>query len=226
MAICTLSGRYVFVAIVAACFALTTNHTSLVGVTVINFINTYIAQQKGLNMKGGQNFRELQDKKKAQVEDVYIHQPVCMVCNRKCEGFYARFGESGTCDSKCMKVQDTKPVYPGHSSEDYERKYNLWNATTAKKISNSFGVLSLTAGRTARSPASTAVREKYMQVLVQVHMLNHELSPRQFFRAAYQRFFSKDITEPALVSDISTFDKTGKVPNYLTDYLLSVYGAQ
>ena len=76
-------------------------------------------------MKGGQNLRELQDKKKAQVDDAWIHQPVCMVCNRKCEGYHGRWGTSGSCDSACEKVQVNKYPYPGHTAEDYERKHNL-----------------------------------------------------------------------------------------------------
>lgn len=50
---------------------------------------------------------------------------VCMICSKKIEGFYARFGNEGTCSRKCMKVQDSKPLYPDHTAEDFERRFNL-----------------------------------------------------------------------------------------------------
>lgn len=43
----------------------------------------------------------------------------CMICDKSVEGFYARFGDSGVCSGKCMKVQDQKPRYPGHSEEEF-----------------------------------------------------------------------------------------------------------
>ena len=65
-----------------------------------------------------------------------------------------------------------------------------------------------------------------MQALAQVHMAHHALSPRQFFRAAYQRFFKKDISDLALANDLKQFDESGKVPNYLVDFLIAIYGVQ
>lgn len=50
---------------------------------------------------------------------------VCMVCNVRVEGFYARFGDGGTCSKKCMKVQDEKPKYPDHPAEAFEALHNL-----------------------------------------------------------------------------------------------------
>jgi len=75
-------------------------------------------------MRNGQNLRDLQDKKKAQQEESWIHQPICCVCNRKCEGYHGRWGETGTCDSACEKVQAAKYPYPGHTAEDFERKHH------------------------------------------------------------------------------------------------------
>lgn len=43
----------------------------------------------------------------------------CMVCDKPIEGFYARFGDQGTCNRTCMKVQDAKPKYPGHTEEEF-----------------------------------------------------------------------------------------------------------
>lgn len=76
-------------------------------------------------MKNGQNLRDLQDKRKAQVEEAWIHQPVCMVCNKSVEGFYARFGTIGVCNRECMKVQDAKPKYEQHTEKEFLKRFNL-----------------------------------------------------------------------------------------------------
>ena len=70
-------------------------------------------------MKGGQNFRDIQQKKKEQVLEDWIHQPICCICNRKCEGYHGRWGDSGSCDSACEKVQAAKEKYPGHTEDEY-----------------------------------------------------------------------------------------------------------
>jgi hypothetical protein len=70
-------------------------------------------------MKGGQNFREMQSKKKEKEDAQWIHQPICCVCGRKCEGYYGRWGDSGSCNSACEKVQLAKPRYPGHSESEF-----------------------------------------------------------------------------------------------------------
>lgn len=49
----------------------------------------------------------------------------CMVCDESVEGFYARYGERGTCSGKCMKVQELQPKYPGHGEEAFMGKFNL-----------------------------------------------------------------------------------------------------
>ena len=43
----------------------------------------------------------------------------CMVCDKPIEGFYARFGDQGTCGRICMNVQDAKPKYPDHTEEQF-----------------------------------------------------------------------------------------------------------
>ena len=70
-------------------------------------------------MKGGQNLHDLQQKKKKAVEEMWIHQPICCICKRKCEGYHGRWGDTGTCDATCEAVQTAKPKYPGHSEEDF-----------------------------------------------------------------------------------------------------------
>jgi len=65
-------------------------------------------------VKNGQNLRDLQQAKKD--AEGWVKQPVCMVCEKACEGYYGRHGDSGTCSGKCEKVQDAKPKYPGHET--------------------------------------------------------------------------------------------------------------
>lgn len=72
-------------------------------------------------MKGGQNLRDLQHKKKEEADKAWIHPCVCCVCGKSCEGYYGRYGDGGVCSSKCMREHVLKPKYPGHSAEDYER---------------------------------------------------------------------------------------------------------
>ena len=47
---------------------------------------------------------------------------VCMICDKKVEGFYGRHEGGGTCSRKCEKEQMAKPRFPGHSAEDFERR--------------------------------------------------------------------------------------------------------
>jgi hypothetical protein len=76
-------------------------------------------------MKGGQNLAYLQQKKKEQEINSWIHPCTCMVCGKSVEGYHARFGEEGVCNSDCMKVQDAKEKFPEHPAIDFERRYNL-----------------------------------------------------------------------------------------------------
>lgn len=49
----------------------------------------------------------------------------CMICSKAVEGFYSQHEGGGTCSRKCMTVQDSKPKFPGHSAEDFEKLHNL-----------------------------------------------------------------------------------------------------
>jgi hypothetical protein len=50
----------------------------------------------------------------------------CLVCGKKIEdGYYARFGNSGTCSKTCMKVQDGIEKYPGHPLADFLKRFKL-----------------------------------------------------------------------------------------------------
>ena len=74
-------------------------------------------------MKNGQNLRELQAQKAKKVEELWIKQPVCMVCNRNCEGYYARYGESGVCGSACMRIQAKVYRWPEHTEESFLKQF-------------------------------------------------------------------------------------------------------
>lgn len=63
-----------------------------------------------------------------------------------------------------------------------------------------------------------------MQALCNSHMIVHEMSPRQFFRAAYYWKHDKDIPDLSLANDAKKFDEWGEVPAYVTDYLVHCYG--
>lgn len=67
-------------------------------------------------MKGGQNLRDLQAKKKE--EDGWVVPQNCIICNKRIGGAYANHGEAGwTCSATCMRQQDAKPRYPPPKGE-------------------------------------------------------------------------------------------------------------
>ena len=77
-------------------------------------------------MKGGQNFRDLQQKKK-EVEDAewVVSQP-CLVCGKTgLKGAYGHHGTGWTCSAACEVVEVAKPKYPGHEAADFEKLHNL-----------------------------------------------------------------------------------------------------
>lgn len=75
-------------------------------------------------MKGGQNLRDLQQKKLE--DEQYVKPQPCIICKKVIGGAYANHGDAGwTCSATCMKTQDAKPKYPGHLAEDFERTHQL-----------------------------------------------------------------------------------------------------
>jgi hypothetical protein len=34
-----------------------------------------------------------------------VAQPICKVCGNACRGYYGRWGDSGTCNSDCEKIE-------------------------------------------------------------------------------------------------------------------------
>ena len=76
-------------------------------------------------MKGGQNLREMQAKR---MEENILPTCACMVCGKPIEGYYARYGDKGVCSGACMRVQAKKPLFPGHSEEDFWRAHGVQQA--------------------------------------------------------------------------------------------------
>ena len=69
-------------------------------------------------MKGSQNFREIQQKKKATEDAEWVKPQACVICKKVIGGAYANHGEAGwTCSATCMKTQDAKPKYPNNTEE-------------------------------------------------------------------------------------------------------------
>lgn len=56
--------------------------------------------------------RRKMNKEPESEKDVSIIQPVCMICHSKPEGYYGRWGNVGTCRSKCERIQAAKLKYP------------------------------------------------------------------------------------------------------------------
>lgn len=50
------------------------------------------------------------------------------------------------------------------------------------------------------------------------------LTIRAFFAEAYKRYYAADIPEDELVADCKAFDATWHVPEYVEDYIASIYG--
>jgi hypothetical protein len=81
-------------------------------------------------VKNGQNFRELQQQKAKKVDELWIHQPVCMVCKKPTEGYYARYGESGVCGSACMRIQAKVYRFGEHTEEAFLKRIGGNDAST------------------------------------------------------------------------------------------------
>ena len=63
-----------------------------------------------------------------------------------------------------------------------------------------------------------------MLALIQVNCQLKNISPRDFFRSAYMRRFSKDIPAQSLNEDVDDFEKRLVIPKYVVDYIVSIYG--
>lgn len=64
-----------------------------------------------------------------------------------------------------------------------------------------------------------------MRALVESHAFVRRIEIRDLFRSAYIRRFNKDISQTSLDEDVDVFQKFGKVPPYIVDFMLAVYGA-
>lgn len=63
-----------------------------------------------------------------------------------------------------------------------------------------------------------------MQALVDSHLFVHNIKPRELFRSAYMYKFHRPITEEALTEDVDGFTVQGKIPPYVTNYMIAEYG--
>ena len=84
-------------------------------------------------MKNGQNLRDLQAQKAKKTEELWIKQPVCMVCNKETMGYYARYGDSGVCGSACMRVQAKVYAFPGHTETDFLKRQGAYDDSLPRK---------------------------------------------------------------------------------------------
>ncbi len=77
-------------------------------------------------MKGGQNLRLVQEQRKEKEEAQWVAPQPCVICKKVIPGAYANHGDAGwTCSGPCMREQDKKPKYPGHTAEAFEKEHNL-----------------------------------------------------------------------------------------------------
>ena len=80
-----------------------------------------------------QKFHEWQEKNRSSKSNTTARAPTeseelklsCMVCKKTIGGFYARFGEKGTCSGACLREQEKLPKYPGHSHEEFCQRFNI-----------------------------------------------------------------------------------------------------
>lgn len=63
-----------------------------------------------------------------------------------------------------------------------------------------------------------------MQALVDSHAFVRSIDLRDLFRSAYMRRFGKDISTTSLDEDVGVFKKYGKVPPYVIDLMIAIYG--
>ena len=64
-----------------------------------------------------------------------------------------------------------------------------------------------------------------MQALCNSHLIVHKLTTKELFRSAYMWRFGRDITDQSLTDDTQLFDERGKIPPYIVDYFVHIYGA-
>lgn len=62
-------------------------------------------------MANNRNFREVQEEYRESVVGL------CCICQKRVNGFYGRWGNTGTCSSKCEREQEAKPRFLGDTNE-------------------------------------------------------------------------------------------------------------
>lgn len=70
-------------------------------------------------MKGGTNLRLLQSERAEKEEKEWVKPQPCLICGTVMPGAYAHHGYGWTCSNACMRKEDAKPKYQGHTEEDF-----------------------------------------------------------------------------------------------------------
>lgn len=65
-----------------------------------------------------------------------------------------------------------------------------------------------------------------MIALVLATCHHNRCSTKDFFRAAYQKKFGKDMPPQSLAEDVDDFDDHHAIPQYVVDYIVARYGQQ
>lgn len=64
-----------------------------------------------------------------------------------------------------------------------------------------------------------------MQALVDSHLFVKKMQIHDLLRSAYMHRFQKDIPAKSLAEDVDSYLIAGKVPPYLSDFMVDFYGA-
>jgi len=63
-----------------------------------------------------------------------------------------------------------------------------------------------------------------MQALLDSHLNICQLKTNEFFKSAYLWKFKRDCLDITLANDVKSFDESGKIPAYVCDYIINIYG--
>lgn len=80
---------------------------------------------QGASMKGGVNLRVVQQERQRKEEEDWVRPQPCIICNRVLKGAYGHHHDGWTCSGSCEKTYDLRPKYPGHTEEDFLKRFNL-----------------------------------------------------------------------------------------------------
>lgn len=64
-----------------------------------------------------------------------------------------------------------------------------------------------------------------MQALVRCHLHHNKITSEMLFRAAYQHRFGRDISHDSVTRDVEQYEQYGRIPPYVSDFIVETYGA-